>query len=1018
MSDIDPSKLKVVELRAELQARGLDTKGNKAVLVKRLKSALNHEEKDDSIDAGDEISTDGDTSLDNLTTENTGEELNESEAKEQVEEVTQQTLTETTLETESETTPQNVDQQSELTNNQSSLQPDNEKTNNELTLQSDSELTKNELALQSDSELTKNELVSQSDSELTKNELVSQSDSELTKNELVSQSDSELTKNELVSQSDSELTKNELVSQSDSEQEKCKSTSQVDTERHEEKEKQETEQSDNQNAPQLESEQPVIKEEPEDTEIKQETPEDNQKGDAGFKDIKQEPMEEGEQKHGEKRKRSGSPEAKHRYRDRSRSRSPRQRRHSRSRSRSYERHKKHSRARRNRSRSRSPRSHHQRFRSRSRSHSRDRHRRHSHERSHRSSPTTIKREEQEETFDDSLVALDTYNSDLTLVIDKSRYSAIPFTEEGFAFMWSGVRATYGITSGRICFEVKVKKHLDVSHLPPDESTPHVIRVGFSGNLQSLQLGEEPKSYGYGGTAKASTNCKFVDYGTPFGEGDVITGFLNIDSSTVEISFAKNGVHQGIAYSVSKEELGDIALFPHILTKNCSFDVNFGQMESQFSPLPNGYEDYTFISCVPIENRVRGSKRPEKFQDCEMIMMCGLPACGKTTWALEYCLKHPEMKYNVLGTNNIIEKMRVMGLPRKRNYAGRWDVLIQMSTKCLNKMMQIGSQQRRNYILDQTNVYPSAQRRKMRPFEGFRRKAVVIVPHDEEFKRRREKQEKKEGKDVPDSAVLEMKANFELPNVGPLFDEVIFTDLPREEAEKLVRKYNSEGRAAVGPPQKRFRPNDQSPSRGSPGRGGYRGGPSQPNRGWQGSSPGGQMRGNRSPGYVGRGFSPRSGSPIPRGPPRNITPSRGTPPPRVSYRGSSNYRSGSYGRGGSTPPARHYSQSSQSSSNYGSNNHYGQHYNYNQTRWGGSSQGGSNQSYSQGYSQTPQYSQTSQYNPYQTQQPQQNQSLNQQWSQYYQQNPSSYQQYYNQYYGQQPSYGSYGSYGQSQGQQRR
>lgn len=40
---MDPAKLKVVELRAELQARGLDTKGNKPVLVKRLKEALEAE---------------------------------------------------------------------------------------------------------------------------------------------------------------------------------------------------------------------------------------------------------------------------------------------------------------------------------------------------------------------------------------------------------------------------------------------------------------------------------------------------------------------------------------------------------------------------------------------------------------------------------------------------------------------------------------------------------------------------------------------------------------------------------------------------------------------------------------------------------------------------------------------------------------------------------------------------------------------------------------------------------------
>jgi len=64
------------------------------------------------------------------------------------------------------------------------------------------------------------------------------------------------------------------------------------------------------------------------------------------------------------------------------------------------------------------------------------------------------------------------------------------------------------------------------------------------------------------------------------------------------------------------------------------------------------------------------------------------------------------------------------------------------------------------VAPQTNVYPTAQRRKMRPFEGFQRRAVVIVPTDEDFLSRCEQREKVEGKEIPDSAVLEMKGRIQ------------------------------------------------------------------------------------------------------------------------------------------------------------------------------------------------------------------------------------------------------------------
>lgn len=48
---------------------------------------------------------------------------------------------------------------------------------------------------------------------------------------------------------------------------------------------------------------------------------------------------------------------------------------------------------------------------------------------------------------------------------------------------------------------------------------------------------------------------------------------------------------------------------------------------------------------------------------------------------------------------------------------------------------------------------------MRSFEGFKRRAVIVVCGDEEQARRRALQESQDGKDVPNIAVYEMKGTY-------------------------------------------------------------------------------------------------------------------------------------------------------------------------------------------------------------------------------------------------------------------
>ena len=156
--------------------------------------------------------------------------------------------------------------------------------------------------------------------------------------------------------------------------------------------------------------------------------------------------------------------------------------------------------------------------------------------------------------------------------------------------------------------------------------------------------------------------------------------------------------------------------------------------------------------------------------------------------------------------------KVMGLARKRNYHGRWDALIKQATDVLNKEFKIAERRPRNYILDQTNVYPNARRRKMNNFNGYRRIAAVVVCSNEVLKQRTDKREREEGKMVPEEAVMEMKANFTLPEVGQIFDDVWFVDEDKANSERLVEEFRQEGKAFKEAAGAAKRPSDSSQGR--------------------------------------------------------------------------------------------------------------------------------------------------------------------------------------------------------------
>ncbi|NWX19479.1 HNRL2 protein, partial [Aegotheles bennettii] len=390
-----------------------------------------------------------------------------------------------------------------------------------------------------------------------------------------------------------------------------------------------------------------------------------------------------------------------------------------------------------------------------------------------------------------------YTSDLHFKASKDRYGGQPLFFEKFPGLWSGARSTHGVTKGKICFEAKVTQYLPVKE---GSTELPLFRVGWSVDFSHSQLGEDEFSYGYDGRGLKVENGQFEEFGPSFGENDVIGCFANFaGEELVEISFSKNGEEVGTAFQIPKEILADRALLPHVLCKNCAVELNFGQKEEPFFPIPR---DYVFIHAVPVEERVRTPLPPKTTEECEVLLMVGLPGSGKTQWAQKHTQENQEKRYNILGTESVLHQMRTKGPEQEELDAKSRDVLLQQAAQCLSKLVQIAPRAKRNYILDQCNVYNSGQRRKLLAFKGFSRKVVVIVPTEDDWKKRLELRKEAEGEDVPESVMLEMKANYSLPEKNDYLDEVLYGELPKEEAQPLVTKYKEEARKLLPPSEKR------------------------------------------------------------------------------------------------------------------------------------------------------------------------------------------------------------------------
>ncbi|XP_067314073.1 heterogeneous nuclear ribonucleoprotein U-like protein 2 isoform X1 [Pseudorasbora parva] len=409
-------------------------------------------------------------------------------------------------------------------------------------------------------------------------------------------------------------------------------------------------------------------------------------------------------------------------------------------------------------------------------------------------PDPLPEPEEEAEIDFEDVRLDSDNCDLHFEVDSDGSSGQPLFWEKFPLLWSGCRMTHGFCHGKVGFEAKFVKRLSAPAVDTSyDPELHVLRVGWSVDDTSLQLGELELSYGFDGRGRIVTGGKEEAFGEPFTEGDVIGCYAFIsETGEATLSFHKNGHSLGVAFRLTSSALRGQALYPHVLCKNCSVSVNLDP-DTPWHPFPAGF---CSLVILPPGQRTRASFPTASKSQCEVLMMVGMPGSGKTHWAQAHMLQNPRKRYNLLSTNSILICMRE---PPGANHR---DLMLQQATQCVSQLIKIAATKRRNYILDQANIYPSAQRHKMLCFHGYQRRVVVVFPPDEVWRRRLAQRQQDEGMAVQEMSLLKAKVSFTLPKQGEHLDEVTFVELGSDEALKLLTRYKEEARRLLPTPPKR------------------------------------------------------------------------------------------------------------------------------------------------------------------------------------------------------------------------
>ena len=99
-----------------------------------------------------------------------------------------------------------------------------------------------------------------------------------------------------------------------------------------------------------------------------------------------------------------------------------------------------------------------------------------------------------------------------------------------------------------------------------------------------------------------------------------------------------------------------------------------------------------------KHKERGPCPPPSQSSCDVVLLVGLPASGKTTWAQKFCRDQSDKNYEILGSDMILDKMGLGRVGWRENY----ETLLKQSNEILNNMLVLASESMRNFVIDQVS----------------------------------------------------------------------------------------------------------------------------------------------------------------------------------------------------------------------------------------------------------------------------------------------------------------------------